>query len=75
MVEDKHGFREKATNKDSKNLNSCFMKAMCLPDSGKKGGLFSLRMWLWIVVQVGKIFFIWYCIFILSKLQKWIVIF
>ena len=57
MVEDKHGFREKATNKDSKNVNSCFMKAMCLPGSGKKGGLFSLlRMWLWIVVQVGKIF-------------------
>ena len=55
MVEDKHGFRGKVTNKDSKNLNSCFMKAMCLPDSVKKGGLLSLlRMWLWIVVQVEK---------------------
>lgn len=68
MVEDKHGFREKATNKDSNNLNSCFMKAMCLPHSGNKGGLFSLlRLWLWIVVQVEKKI-IWYCIFLFYKL-------
>lgn len=70
MVEDKDGFREKASNKHSNNLNSCFMKAMCLPHSGKKGGLFSLlRLWLWIVVQVEKnLFGIVYFYFINYKI-------